>query len=369
MFRISLVIVLMVHGLIHLIGLVHGYQWFQIPMLTRPMTRSTGLLWGLVTVLMVTSAVLLLIRHDRWWMVAGVAALISQMLIINYWHDARFGTMANAIIVLAVICGGASWQFHQRYVDAVHHALERTHLSAAAVIVDDDLKLLPAPVQRYLRSTGVVGTRRPRNMRMTLSGEIRNEGGPWMPFTTEQFNTFDVPTRFFWMDATMKSLPTKGFHSYNDGVASMQIKLLGLLSVADVVGPQLDTAETVTWFNDLCLFAPGALLDSRITWTPVDDHSASATFVLRETSISAVLVFDQHDRIINFISDDRYLVAPPKPPVRRQFSTPASEHRWINGRLLPGHGDAVWQMPSESTAELHSFVYGRFTLTSIAYDL
>jgi hypothetical protein len=351
--RLCLFILLLVHGLIHLGSLA----------------RSTGWLWGLVAVLMLASAVLVQWRDGRWWMLAGVAIVISQVLIIGRWQDARLGTIANALLLLAVVTSGASWQFHRRYTAAVSTALARTELESNAVIVDDDLNNLPSPIQRYLRAAGVVGTRRPRSMRIELSGQIRSEGGPWMPFTTEQFNTFNVPARFFWMDATMKGLPTKGFHSYDDGVASMRIKLLGLFPVVDVAGRELDTAETVTWFNDLCLFAPGALLDSRISWQAIDDHSASATFSRHRQSITAVLIFDQQDRIINFISDDRYVVAPPASPVRRRFSTPASEHRDINGRLLPGHGDAIWQLPSQSSGETYPFVYGRFTLTSIAYDL
>jgi hypothetical protein len=276
--RLCLFILLLVHGLIHLGSLA----------------RSTGLLWGLVSVLMLASAALVQWRDGRWWMLAGVAIVISQVLIIGRWQDARLGTIANVLLLLAVVTSGASWQFHRRYTAAVSIALARTKLESNAVIVEHDLLNLPSPIQRYLRAAGVVGTRRPRSMRIELSGQIRSEGGPWMPFTTEQFNTFDVPARFFWMDATMKGLPTKGFHSYDDGVASMRIKLHGLFPVVDVAGPELDTAETVTWFNDLCLFAPGALLDSRITWKAIDDHSASATFSRHRQSITAVVMWWRH---------------------------------------------------------------------------
>lgn len=243
------------------------------------------------------------------------------------------------------------------------------------MIVDADLIALPLAVQRYLRASGVIGTNRPRNMRLRFTGQLRSESGPWMQITTEQVNSFEIPSRFFWMNTTMKGVPVQGFHSYDNGVASMRIKLLGIFSVVDVGSvnshgdSELDIAETVTWFNDLCLFAPGALLDTRITWKTVaaqDPRSAEeviATFTDHRRSISATLVFDDQDRIVNFISDDRYLVAPPKAPVRRRFSTPATAHHMIDGRLVPGHGDAIWQLPEGP------FVYGQFNLTSIAYDL
>jgi len=128
-------------------------------------------------------------------------------------------------------------------------------------------------------------------------------------------------------------------------------------------GREMDQAETVTWFNDLCLFAPGALVDPRITWTGSDDRSAIATFTHKDITIAARLVFDAQDLLVDFISDDRYIVAPPKPPEKRTFRTPASAHRRMNGMLLPGYGEALWELPSGP------FTYGRFTLTALAYDV
>ena len=375
MFRLFIVVLLLIHGAIHLLGLVHAYQWWPLAMMTKPIARGTGIVWGIAAVLMVVPAILLLVHDRRWWMIAAVAVVVSQFLLIRQWHDARFGTIANVLVLLGVISGAASWSFHRRYAAAVSQALARTQLAPQRIIVDADLLALPTAVQRYLRASGVIGTKRPRSMRLTFTGQLRSESGSWMQITTEQVNSFEIPARFFWMNTTMKGVPVDGFHSYDNGVASMRIKLFGIFSIVEVGSvdsngnSELDIAETVTWFNDLCLFAPGALLDSRITWQTVaaeaqhGEVEVIATFTDHRRSISARLVFDDHDRIVNFISDDRYLVAPPKTPVRRRFSTPATAHRMINGRLLPGHGDAIWQLPEGP------FVYGQFNLTSITYDL
>lgn len=222
---------------------------------------------------------------------------------------------------------------------------------------------MPLPVQRYLRATGAVGKPRPRNMRLSFQGDIRSKDGPWMPFTTMQTNTFEPPARFFWMDATMKGLPTKGFHAYDNGTATMRIKLLGLFTVMEAHGPMMDTAETVTWFNDLCLFAPGALVDPRITWEPIDDHSARATFAHKGIHISAVLVFDAQEHLVDFISDDRYALLDDQPPRKYRFSTPASEHGPIAGLVLPHYGETIWMLPDGP------FTYGRFRLRSVEYDV
>jgi hypothetical protein len=166
----------------------------------------------------------------------------------------------------------------------------------------------------------------------------------------------------FWLDAVMKQLPTKGLHQYDDGKAGMRIKLLGAIPVQEIKGPVLDTTETVTWFNDLCLFAPGALIDRRISWRAIDDRRAEATFVHKGIRISAVLVFDPQGRLVDFISDDRSYLAPDGALVRKRFSTPSRDHRIINSIRVPGHGEAVWQLDNGP------FTYGRFELTSLQYD-
>lgn len=363
MLRTALLLLLLLHDLIHLMGSAKAFGWAEVAALTRPISKPLGTVWTLVAVLFCASALLVFIGHDRWWMLAALAVLCSQALIIGYGRAARFGTVANLLVGLAVVVGVASWNFRRAYVHAAEQAVQASNALPVHVVSEADLAPMPLPVQRYLRATGPVGKPRPRNMRLCFQGDIRSTDGPWMPFTTVQTNTFATPTRFFWMDATMKGLPTKGLHAYDNGTASMRIKLLGLFQVMEAHGPVMDTAETVTWFNDLCLFAPGALVDERISWTAIDDRSAQATFAHNGIRISAVLVFDAQNQLIDFISDDRYALLDDQAPRKYRFRTPASEHGPIAGLVLPHYGETVWMLPDGP------FTYGRFRLKSVAYDV
>jgi hypothetical protein len=351
---------LLVHGLIHLLGFVHAYR--PVPGLGKPMPRRTALLWLLAALLFIGAATLLIPRLGLWWWPAIPAVALSQALIIGQWRDARYGTLVNGVIALAVVAGATTSSFRKEYRDAAQAHVARTSTLPKALITEADLASLPDPVQRYVRASGAAGTSRPHNMRIVLEGAIRKPDGPWLPFTTTQVNTFDIPSRHFWMDAVMMGLPTKGLHAYENGHATMRIKLAGLLPVMSFTGPELDTSETVTWFNDLCLFAPGALLDPRITWAKADDRSALATFTFSGITVHALLVFDEQDRLVKFISDDRYSMSE-TPPRKQRFEMPESEHRMILGRLLPGRGEMIWHLPQGP------FTYGRFTLKEIAYDV
>lgn len=363
MLRHLLLALLLLHGLIHLIAVAKAFGWARVDALPRPISRTAGLLWALACGLFLAAAVQVLNHSDRWWMPALAAVALSQALVLGYGRAARFGTVANALVLAAIVLGAAVWQFRGAFRQAVERAGQAALTQPQRIIAEGDLAPLPRPVQRFLRKAGVVGAARPRLLHMSFRGEIRGFTGPWMPFTTVQVNRFDVPERHFWMDATMKDLPTKGYHAYRDGSASMRVKVLGLVPVIDRADAELGVAETVTWFNDLCLFAPAALIDERITWEDLDDHAAKATFRHGDAAISAVLVFDAQDRLVDFISEDRSALMDDGTLQRLPWSTPASGHGPWGGLLLPSHGEAVYLRPDGP------FTYGRFTLTDLAYDV
>ena len=152
------------------------------------------------------------------------------------------------------------------------------------MLTERDLDALPAPVARYVRQSGAVGKPPVGSFRALIHGRIRaGADKPWMEFTGEQVNTYGPrPERFFKMDATMAHLPVDVLHVFAGDSATMRVKLCSLLPMVNASGPELTRAETVTLLNDLCVLAPAALANARITWTAVDDHRARATFTRAE---------------------------------------------------------------------------------------
>lgn len=362
MLRGTFIALLVVHGLVHLLGVAKAFQWSDVSALTRPIGRTAGVGWLAAAVLFLLAALAFWRHQERWWMVATVAAVLSQVLIWTYGRQAGAGGVANLLVIVAVVLAVLVSRFRQEYRSVAQMAISGAASVPEHIITGADLVPLPPPVQRYLRAAGVVGRPKPRSMLIRFQGEIRGFDGPWMPFTTVQVNRFDVPERHFWMDATMKGLPTKGLHSYKDGSARMTVKPLGAFSAVDLFGPVLDASETVTWFNDLCLMAPGALIDPRITWRSMDDRSAAATFSHRGITISAVLVFDAQDRLVDFISDDRSALMPDGTFERMRFSTPCRSYVVEEGVRVARYGEAVYHRPDGP------FTYGRFTLLELTYD-
>jgi len=71
----------------------------QLGEVSKPM----GSLWLITAFLFITVAILLLFKKDAWIIMGMIAAILSQILIVSAWKDARFGTVANIMLVVFVI--------------------------------------------------------------------------------------------------------------------------------------------------------------------------------------------------------------------------------------------------------------------------
>jgi Na+-translocating ferredoxin:NAD+ oxidoreductase RnfD subunit len=107
MLRYLIILLLTVHGFTHFMGFAKAFQYAELNNLTMPISKPFGILWVLSALLFLTSAIMLLLKKRYWWTIAIPAAVLSQFAIFASWNDARFGTIANAIIVVAIIFGWA----------------------------------------------------------------------------------------------------------------------------------------------------------------------------------------------------------------------------------------------------------------------
>jgi hypothetical protein len=234
---------------------------------------------------------------------------------------------------------------------------------ADAPVTHADLEYLPAPVRRYLARSGAVGRTRPQNMRVVLDASMyRKPGQAPMRARSVQYSFFGQPTRIFLMDARMFGLPVRALHVYRREAATFTVRVASAVNMVDLSGPEISASETVTVLNDLCLMAPGALLDPRLTWTDIDDRAAQVTFANDPHRVTATLEFNDEDELTGFWSDDR----PDSSSghfVPMRWSTPIDEYRDVDGLHLLHRGGAVYDRPDGP------FMYGDFTMRSIAFDV
>ncbi|MCL6461676.1 hypothetical protein SAMN05444372_11291 [Flavobacterium micromati] len=347
---------IVIHGLIHFIGFAKAFNFGTISQISKEISKPVGLLWLGTAFLFLFVTILFLLKKEAWMIVGITAIVISQLLIFAVWKDAKFGTIANIIILVAVLLNYGSFHFEKSYHKDVHVNLQRTNTLEMDLLTETDLTALPEPVKRYLKYAGVVNKPKVKNMRIAFEGQMREKGKDFFPFICEQYNFFDNPTRLFFMKAKIKGFTVPGYHKYSNANAIMDIRLFGLFSVVKKSGKEMDRAETVTLFNDMCLMAPATLIDKRISWQIINSSSAKAIFTNDKITISAILYFNEEGQLIDFISTDRDVNNNP-------FSTPVSNYKNLNGINIMTYGETIWHYPDGK------FVYGKFNLKEVEYNV
>ncbi|MEI6684055.1 MAG: DUF6544 family protein [Bacteroidota bacterium] len=351
--------VLLVHGLIHFMGFAKAFHYGDMKQLILPISKPLGMLWMLAALLFIATIALYLLKIESWWILALAAVAVSQTVIVTGWQDARFGTIANLVVLIAVFFYVCILNFEKTFRRDVQENRVANNSLSTGLLTLADLQPLPAPVQRYLTYTGAVNKPWVKNMHVVFDVQMRGKGKEFVTYTSEQFNFFDDPARLFFMKGTMFGLPVSGYHRYAKGMASMDIRLLGLIKVVNLSGDVLNKTETVTLFNDMCLMAPATLIDKGIKWEEIDNNTARAIFTNHGISVTATLFFNNKGQLVDFESDDRTEVTDMK---QYPFTTPVSDYREINGTLIWTRGETIWHYPGGK------FTYGKFSLREITYN-
>ena len=111
-------IYLIVHGLIHLFGFVVNFQIAEIEDITykttvlagkldvgRLGTRVLGILWLLAAVGFVIAGATIFVSPPWWWSFTLAATLVSLAVCVLGWPDARFGVLADVIVLVFLFLG------------------------------------------------------------------------------------------------------------------------------------------------------------------------------------------------------------------------------------------------------------------------
>jgi hypothetical protein len=213
--------------------------------------------------------------------------------------------------------------------------------SKPKTILEEDIKELPEPVQRYFRYSRVIGIQSIKTVSLKQKGHFRmKEGQRMMPMTAEQYYTTNPPSFLWYGQITpLPMFSIKARDRLIDGKGSMLIKLLGFLKMGETSGAEMDQAALTRYLSETIWF-PTALLHEYVRWAQVDTNSARATVECAGIQSSGVFHFDDEGKLKNFTTE-RYQLEGDK-MVLRPWSTPIQAYKEINGLNVPYKGDAVW---------------------------
>jgi hypothetical protein len=346
MVRVIFGILVSVHAAIHAMGFAKAFGVASLDALRVDISRPMGTLWLAAGALLAATVAALMFWRRWFWLIALLAAAVSQVAILSAWREAAWGSLANGVVVLGALYGAFAWGpfglravYERSAADIRRRAAAR---ASGARIGEADLAALPADVQRYLRLVGVLGAHRSQGFYARMRGRIRGSATQaWMDFEAEQINAYDPPRRLFFMTARRGGVPLDGLHVYDDSGASMRVRLLSALPVVNLSGVDFTATETVTLLNDMSIFAPWALLDPALSWRELHDHTVEVTYTNAGNTVRGVLCFDPLGQLVNFWSHDRQALAEDgKTLERRRWATPLSDYTAMGPYRLATRGEA-----------------------------
>jgi hypothetical protein len=248
------------------------------------------------------------------------------------------------VAATAIASSIGSKRFRENYAKEKAELVARARPAPSGVDDAARIAALPAPVRRYLE--GARATALPALGIATLAqrGSLRAATDkPWMPFEAEQVYSLDPPG-FVWL-ARARVIPfvhILAHDAFAGGAGNMKISLLGIFTVADARGPEIDQGAALRYWGEIIAF-PEAVLGSSLRWEPIDVHRAALIVGHAGAELRAEIDFDEQARPIAMHAQ-RYRDVDGK-----SVLTPWSGHfrdwRELDGRMFPTRWESVWHLP------------------------
>ena len=243
---------------------------------------------------------LYLSKKDLWLALSCSFLLVTQLTIFLNWSSAKYGTIGNVILCVAVIIAFQRRRFNAMVRSEVR-AIFETDLTRGPAITAESLNDLPPIVQKWLIRSNIIGKPPIRTLCLRQKGAMRmQENGKWLPFSAEQFINADDQA-FVW-NATVNSggiLPINARDKYFRCHGNMFINGMYTVPIANNSGREIDQGTLMRFLAEIIWF-PTAALATYIRWDYLSETSAIATIDNGLTSVSGVFSFETNGDVKGF---------------------------------------------------------------------
>lgn len=269
------------------------------PDVTSVGSGSTTLLIMVALIAIVIATVMYLREMHLFWMPAAVLVVTSQVVIISHWEQAKYATVVNFVIIIAVAMSAAAMRF--RAVAQQQADMLFATRSNQIVVTDEMISPLPQAVQRWILRAGIVGKETPGKLIIAQRGMLRTKPEQrWMPFEATQYFSIDPPG-FVWTAAITAApgITIAGRDIYRGGRGQMVIKPLYLFEAANGSGKEIDQGTLVRYLAEMAWF-PQSALSPYLRWQRINDNSAQVTMEYGGISASAIYAFTPDGDVAGF---------------------------------------------------------------------
>jgi len=343
MLRIFFLILIIGHALIHLMGFAKAFELASFDQISTPISKTVGIIWLGTALLLLCAAWLFFLKNDAWWIPGMLGMLLSQMLIFAYWQDAKMGSIANAMILLAALVAMGNWQFQKQVTSDLNAFLPKI-VPTAPILDRAMIAGLPPIVQKWMEFSQVIGKPMQQIVSLQQTGRMRfKPNGKWMPVAARQYFTVANPG-FIWMATAGNDwMPIVARDLYQDGKGHMLVKAYGLFSVADAKGATIDQGSMLRYLAETCWF-PSSALSAFVQWESIDSLTAKATIRYGKEEGMGIFTFDAMGRLESFDGLRYYDRKSGATLEKWHIQNDMASLRTFEGVVIPTKATVTWEL-------------------------
>lgn len=346
--KIIFIILVLVHGLIHLLGFLKGSGLKDIKELKLEYSQGSAQIWLIASVLFVLFGISYLLSFRYSWVIGFLTVMISTFLIITFWQDAKFGIIINFIVLLVVMVNFGSYLFENQFEKEKINILQANEKIKNEILDKEKIKTLPKIVQLWINNSGIL------NRDIISVGKIiqkaklkmKPEQEDWYEATAVQYSTVNVPAFVWFVDVKMNDfLFVYGRDKYENGKGSMIIKVNSLIKVVDEKGAKLDEGTMQRYLGEM-VWLPNVALSQYVEWKEINDTVAEATMSYKGINATGRFYFNKNGDVVKFQAL-RYMGNNPDAKKYNWVMT-ITDYKVFEGIKIPSQMFATWELENKN---------------------
>jgi len=338
-----LFLLILLHWGIHLLGLVRGLGLWAPPGFAVPVGTAAGLLWGLAGLLIAGFGLLYLTGSPSQIWVGLLAAALSQALIISAWGDARWGTLANLLILVLVAFAWGRQRMDRRWEVSLTEVARMVPERQSPAAVRSETEL-PGVVQAWLRRSGALGRKPAAIGLLQQRARLKLKPGQesWLEARARQHTNLSEPA-FAWRVEVPLWGPVylDGQDQYLDGKGSMYIALQALFPVVNETGPRIDEGAAQRFLGEIVWF-PRFALSPYVSWEATGPLAARATLKYGGMEAQGTFRFNEQGDVVRY--EARRFKGNEPEARRHPWVLEIQEYREFDGVRVPSRMTATWML-------------------------
>jgi hypothetical protein len=357
------IIFIEIHAIIHLIGFLKAFKIIEFNSLNLSISKTYGILWLLAAVMFTITTFLLIFKNNYWWLFGMFAVLISQIVIVVFWNEAKYGTIINLIMLLACMFAYGNFSFANQVNTEVSQMLSKVETNQKTSTIINTIDNLPIPVQKWLKNCGIKNNLKIKNvyLKQEVLMKLKPQQKKWYKAIAQQY-FITQPAAFNWM-VTMDLNPMinlVGRDKLANGKGEMLIKVGAILPIVNEKNNSKINQATLQRYLAEIVWFPTAALSSNIYWEFVNDNCAKATILVNEILTSGYFYFNNEGEFIKFSAMRYKDVNDDKP---KEWIVEVVESKVLNTIKIPVKLKATWKLDEEY------FTWLQLKITEIYYNI